>query len=155
MMRRKLFSLLLLAAISQGSYADDYTNFLLVKNDNTTTVLTAVGTKITFSGTNLVATSGSDAVTIPLTSMSYMVFSNASTGISQTQVAQGAVVSAYNGTISVRTDESASVLVCNSAGQIMGTARVEAGQTTAVASGLTSGVYIVKVNNESYKTVVR
>ncbi len=147
-----LFSLLVVG--TQVSHADDYSTFTLARQSGTTTSLTSVGTKIVFSDGNLVATSGNTTVTIDLTDMASMYFSSASTGISRT-TADGLGISTSGRNVVVTSGENGTASVVNLSGQLVGSATVSAGSAATIASNLAPGVYIVKVNQQTIKAVVK
>ena len=82
----------LFAAAGTMVYADEYAYIVFGSQDGTTSYLPATGTKIVFESGQMVATSGSESLTLTLTDLAYMAFTNdtGSTGISQlSTTAQG------------------------------------------------------------------
>ncbi len=152
---KRILLLLLLAAGIQQSHADDYSTFTLLRADNTATALTAVGTKIVFSGGSLVATSGDTTVSIALTDMQSMYFGSAANAISTIEAGSGLTVSTSGRSIVVTSAEGGKAVVASIAGQIVGNATITAGTTATVASNVTPGVYVIKVGQQTIKAIVR
>lgn len=80
---KKLFILTMLAALTLGARAAEYNYLVFTLNDGTTQSVSASNLNITFADGKLKATSGNNTVTIDLTSLAKMEFSNeGTTGIS-------------------------------------------------------------------------
>ena len=80
---KKLFILTLLAALTLGARAAEYNYLVFTLNDGTTQSVSATDLNITFANGKLTATSGGNTVTIALSDLTKMEFSNeGTTGIS-------------------------------------------------------------------------
>ena len=79
---KKLLILTMLAALTMGARAAEYNYLVFTLNDGTTQSVSATDLNITFANGNLTATSGSNTVTIALSNLTKMEFSNdGTTGI--------------------------------------------------------------------------
>ena len=76
---KKLFILTLLAALTLGARGAEYNYLVFTLNDGTTQSVSASNLNMTFADGKLKATSGSNTVTIDLSSLSKMEFSNEGT----------------------------------------------------------------------------
>ncbi len=83
---KKIILSTLLAAATLGSHAANYSYLVFTQSDGGTQSISTSDLNITFSDGNMTATSGSSTVTIALTSLSKMEFSdNGTTGIENVQ----------------------------------------------------------------------
>ncbi len=119
----------LLAALSLGSHAADYNYLVFTLSDGTTQSISSSNLNIDFSDGNLVATSGSSSVTIALTSLTKMEFSNETAGIESIEA-------------NVSMDEATEIYDLNGH-------RIPSGST------LTRGIYIIKNNGKAQKITVK
>ena len=125
-MKKRLLTMSLLAALSGQLLADDYSYMVFTLSDGTTQRISVAGLSMSISGGNLTATSGTDVLTLPLTSLKTMAFANgATTGIDATT-----------------TDD--------------GTEEIYDLQGHRVTrSQMRKGVYIIKTKNRTYKVNVK
>lgn len=118
----------LLLAGSLAAQATDYQYLTIEKNDGTAQSLTAVGLNITYTGTQLTATNGTETATFPLSEIRRMYFSNTkeTTGIETiiAEIAKDAEVYDLNG-------------------------------RRVLTSNLQKGVYIVKENGKPRKVTIK
>ena len=75
-MKKRLFILSLLSVLTFGMKAADYNYLVFTLTDGSTQSIAAMGTSISMSDGTLTATNGSTIVTIPLTNLAKMAFSN-------------------------------------------------------------------------------
>ncbi|MBQ4231536.1 MAG: hypothetical protein II671_08290 [Salinivirgaceae bacterium] len=131
--KRWIAAVVLAMAVPTAALADDGYDYLVFSlQDGTSQSVTAVGTSITFSGTNAVVSNGSTKFTLSLADLASMFFSSdaSTTGIS-TIDADG--TSADNG-------EATEIYTLNG---------------VRVDDMSKRGVYIVKKNGKTFKQVVR
>ncbi|MBR6962527.1 MAG: hypothetical protein IKH86_02750 [Prevotella sp.] len=131
--KRWIAAVVLAMAVPTAALADDGYDYLVFSlQDGTSQSVTAVGTSITFSGTNAVVSNGSTKFTLSLADLASMFFSSdaSATGIS-TIDADG--TSADNG-------EATEIYTLNG---------------VRVDDMSKRGVYIVKKNGKTFKQVVR
>ena len=131
--KRWIAAVVLAMAVPTAALADDGYDYLVFSlQDGTSQSVTAVGTSITFSGTNAVVSNGNTKFTLSLADLTSMFFSSdaSTTGIS-TIDADG--TSADNG-------EATEIYTLNG---------------VRVDDMSKRGVYIVKKNGKTFKQVVR
>ncbi len=131
--KRWIAAVVLAMAVPTAALADDGYDYLVFSlQDGTSQSVTAVGTSITFSGTNAVVSNGSTKFTLSLADLASMFFSSdaSATGIS-TIDADG--TSADNG-------EATEIYTLNG---------------VRVDDISKRGVYIVKKNGKTFKQVVK
>ena len=131
--KRWIAAVVLAMAVPTAALADDGYDYLVFSlQDGTSQSVTAVGTSITFSGTNAVVSNGSIEFTLSLADLTSMFFSSdaSTTGIS-TIDADG--TSADNG-------EATEIYTLNG---------------VRVDDMSKRGVYIVKKNGKTFKQVVK
>ena len=131
--KRWIAAVVLAMAVPTAALADDGYDYLVFSlQDGTSQSVTAVGTSITFSGTNAVVSNGSTKFTLSLADLASMFFSSdaSTTGIS-TIDAGG--TSADNG-------EATEIYTLNG---------------VRVDDMSKRGVYIVKKNGKTFKQVVK
>ena len=75
-MRKRLLLLSLFSVLTFGMKAADYDYLVFTLTDGTTQSIAATGTSISYSDGTLTATNGTSTVTIPLTSIAKMAFSD-------------------------------------------------------------------------------
>ena len=131
--KRWIAAVVLAMAVPTAALADDGYDYLVFSlQDGTSQSVTAVGTSITFSGTNAVVSNGSTKFTLSLADLASMFFSSdASTTDISTIDADG--TSADNG-------EATEIYTLNG---------------VRVDDMSKRGVYIVKKNGKTFKQVVR
>ena len=127
---KKLLILTMLAALTMGARAAEYNYLVFTLNDGTTQSVSATDLNITFANGNLTATSGSNTVTIALSSLTKMEFSNdGTTGIDRVS---------YDFTITDDTE----VYDLN-------------GRRLPSTATLSRGIYIIKSNGNTTKVQVK
>ncbi len=127
---KKIIILALLAIFTLGTQAADYNYLVFTQSDGSTKSISASDLNITFSDGNMIATSGSSTVTIALTSLTKMEFSNSGeTGIESIKT---------NFTI----DDATEIHDMN-------------GRRIPSGSALSRGVYIIKSNGKTQKIAVK
>ena len=129
-MKKLLLSALLLAAVAT-TRADSYSYLVFGTTDGSTAYLQATGTKIVFENGQMVAVSGSDSVTLTLTDLAYMAFTN-----DYTDTDGIAAVTADDG------DSPSQWFTLD-------------GRAVAHDAGLMPGIYLVKSNGKTIKAIVR
>lgn len=136
--------------------ADNYNYLMFQTTGGATTYLNATGTKIVFSNGQLVATSGTESATFNLSELSYMAFSatgGSTNSISNIRTGSYGIYAA-GGSIVVSSNGPQNVSICNVSGAIVAKGTTSGG-TTTFGGNLAAGVYIVKVNGETSKIVVK
>ena len=84
-MKKLLLIIGLLMALNANMRAADYNYLVFTMTDGTTQSIAVTGLQLSFTNGNLAATNGTETLTIPLTNMEKMAFSNdTTTGISFT-----------------------------------------------------------------------
>ncbi len=127
---KKIIILTLLAVFTLGIQAADYNYLVFTLSDGTTKSISSSSLNITFSDGNMTATSGSSTVTIALTSLTKMEFSNnGETGIETIKT---------NFTL----DDATEIYDMN-------------GRRIPSGSALSRGVYIIKSNGKTQKIAVQ
>ena len=131
---KKILMLSLLATLTAGMRAEDEGTAYLVftLTDGTTRSITTEGLKLSFADGDLTATNGANSLTIALTSLQKMVFSNDST----TRI-EGAETTGDDADEAVYYDLQGHKVNLN------------------VNVNVKKGVYIVKTKNRTYKTTVK
>ena len=131
-MKKIIIMACLMALTSITLQAADYQYLVFTLTDGTTQSITAQDLTLTFTGGNLTAQSGTESLTIPLTSLTKMAFSNdgSTTGIS-TISSDG-----------IQTDADAEVYDLN-------------GRRIPSNTTLRRGIYIIKRNGQTTKVQVK
>lgn len=132
-MRRFLLTMALTATAFGVVKADGYGFLTLEDSNGASQSVVAVGTRITFVDGNITATNGTSAVSMPLSKLARLYFSDTSTGI------EG--ISTDKGEAEVTTVSGVSV------GHFSTTEQMRA--------ALAKGVYIVRQNGKTFKIAVR
>lgn len=125
-MKKRFLTLSMLAALSGQLLADDYAYMVFTLSDGTTQRITVANLSLSFADGNLTAGNGTDVLTIPLTSLNKMAFSNGAT----------------TGVDAAMTDDGAEEIY-----DLKGH-RVTRAQ-------MRKGVYIIKTKTRTYKTTVK
>ena len=131
-MKKKIIMACLMALTSITLQAADYQYLVFTLTDGTTQSITAQDLTLTFTGGNLTAQSGTESLTIPLTSLTKMAFSNdgSTTGIS-TISSDG-----------IQNDTDAEVYDFD-------------GRRITTGTTLQRGIYIIKRNGQTTKVQVK
>ncbi len=128
-MKKLLLILSLLIGLASNMKAADYNYLVFTMTDGTTQSITVTGLQLSFTDGYLTATNGTETLTIPLTDMQKMAFSNdATTGI--------------NHTASLPSD-----------GDVMSYYTLDGRKLNGKPTY--KGVYIVKTNTKTYKVTVK
>ncbi|MDO4929960.1 MAG: hypothetical protein Q4E59_02380 [Bacteroidales bacterium] len=140
----KRITLLLLFALTAvlGTTAQSLSYLTFRTADGTEQSLTAVGLKLTFSDGQLVATGNDGTTTFSLTDLSSMFFSETVTGISNVSGASATKVRIVNGALKVTAPAGSTISV-----------RTTDGRQVNKDQYLPKGMYIVRVNNQSFKVL--
>lgn len=140
MKRITLFLLFALTAVL-GTTAQslDYLTFRTA--DGTEQSLTAVGLKLTFSDGQLVATGNGETTTFSLTDLSSMFFSQTATSIAGITDANATKVDIVNGQLKVTAPAGSRISIHSLDGR------------QANSNNLPKGVYLVRVNNQTFKVL--
>ncbi len=138
MNRLTLLALAALAALGAAAQSVDYITFR--QTDGTEQSLPAIGTKIVFTNGRLVATNGTATASADLTALDKMFFSAKPTGITTTTSGTAVRVTITGGHLNVSAPAGAVVTLHNADGRQLDT-----------AARLSAGLYIVRVNGQSYK----
>ncbi len=152
-MKKTLLSLALLTGWV-GAGATDYTTLAFRHTDGTVSYMAADGLDMAFSGGSLVATNTDASLTMQLSTLEAMYFSTTTTGISAA-TADGRRVRSGLGCIMVTGRAGDEVRVYDTAGTLRGKRTLSSSQPAAVTENLPSGVYIVRVGDETTKILVK
>lgn len=130
-MKKKIFILSILALLTTTLRAADYQYLVFTLTDGTTQSITATNLTLTFANGTLTATSGTSTLSLPLTNLSKMEFSNdgSTTGISTLKA-------------DVKLDEQTEVYDMN-------------GRRLPNSTQLQRGIYIIKNNGKTTKVQVK
>lgn len=142
----------MLLTASTTVMADDYAYLNVTQTDGGENSFTVSKiSKITFSPTNMIITL-SDGTTseLPLASLNKMFFTDESTGIASLTTS-GSQISLNDGTLHVNAPRGSVVSLYNMEGKMLRTVTAQGEDTQISVSGLTKGVYIVKVGNNAKK----
>lgn len=149
--RETLLAVALMASTAAGAANYGYLTFR--QSDGTLQSLTALGLQMKFQDGNLVATQGTETLTLDAASLAAMFFSeSATTGISSLQGTRSSV-KATTGGISVTAAAGSRVLVSSVGGVLM--ANLTASSTGTTEVQLPKGVYVVSVNGTTTKIIVK
>lgn len=149
--RETLLAVALMASTAAGAANYGYLTFR--QSDGTLQSLTALGLQMKFQDGNLVATQGTETLTLDAASLAAMFFSeSATTGISSLQGTRSSV-KATTGGISVTAAAGSRVLVSSVGGVLMANLTASSSGTTEVQ--LPKGVYVVNVNGTTTKIIVK
>ena len=117
------------------SHADDYPYLTFETQDGTTQSVAVSGLTLTSADGNLIATSGTETLTLALSDLTKMYFASEATSI----------------------DELTTKLPADGVAEVYTLAGVSLGQRTlnTLHSTLDAGVYIIKVNGQTLKVMVK
>ena len=117
------------------SHADDYPYLTFETQDGTTQSVAVSGLTLTIADGNLIATSGTETLTLALSDLTKMYFASEATSI----------------------DELTTKLPADGVAEVYTLAGVSLGQRTlnTLHSTLDAGVYIIKVNGQTLKVMVK
>ncbi len=129
---------LMLACGCISGYAQTYSYVNLVQADATVTQVDASDLEITFADGQLTATTNSGAVTIDLSSMDYLEFSDTeivsklTDGVSATEISESSVAEVYS---------------------VDGVRLAQGSSVAEALSNLRPGLYVVRQGSRTFKTV--
>jgi len=138
---KRYFSILLFAAATFLGAAGQSLSYLTFRlTDGTEQSIAAVGTKITFSDGQLIATNGAETATFTTADVQKMFFSATATGIATATDGQRISAAIVGGQLQVEAPAGTAVALYNAEGRrVSPTARLE------------KGLYIVRVGSETLK----
>ena len=142
---KTLFATLALALSTTSVSAQNYDFLTFQNNDNTTKSLSVDGLKITFENGNAIATVGGKSETFALDNLKKLYFTEKDvTGIKQVVSSDDQInVTAENGHLIISAPEGSHVAVYSLDGRRVGD------------ENLAKGVYVVRVNDRSFKIYVK
>lgn len=149
--RETLLAVALMAATAAG--AADYGYLTFRQSDGTLQSLTAMGLQMKFQDGKLVATQGTETLTLDAASLAAMYFSESATTGIKTLKQSGVSVKATDQGIAVSAAEGSRVLVSSVGGVLM--ADVSASSSGLAEVSLPKGVYVVSVNGAKTKIIVK
>lgn len=152
-MRTVLMAMLL--ALGGTATADDYAYLTIGQNTGDTEIALNNISKITFDEENMILNMADGSrQALPLSGLTKMFFSDGNTGIA-TVGNNSQAIRLVNGTIHVQAPLGSVVTLYNVSGQMVKRVAVGTDDTQINVSGMTRGVYIVKVGNETKKIMNR
>ena len=131
--------------IGFGAHAQSLDYLTIRTTNGVEKSVTAVGTEITFGDGNMYVKSGTDEITFNFNDLSAMFFAAEPTGLRN-------VISDQRGLADI--PAGSMVQVFNMAGKPVGTFRKQAGQQS-LKKRKKKGVYILKANGVTFKSLVR
>jgi len=154
MKRILVFTLLLFVAFV--ARADGYGYLILAQSGGERTAVEASGLVITFADGYLVAT-GADGKTtrLPLEGMSSMWFSETSSTAIKAVESDYCAVEAMDGSLMARAKSGTRYVVATPSGMVVSRGVLTGNGNQIIASGLTRGLYVVKIGQKNIKTQVR
>lgn len=151
---KTLFLTVLLWGLSMQMKADGYALLTIVQNGGSTVEYQMVDIqKFTFDNENMyLHLANGDKKTMPFSTLSYITVGSDITGISLIGK-EPAALEVKNGMLNVNMREDGTVILYDQAGKTVRRLKAKAGQNTFSMSGLTKGVYVVRVNGSSQKVM--
>jgi|GEM_PF-590363 hypothetical protein len=137
-MRKLLLVFLFLSGIMTVS-ADEFNYLTFARNDGTMKSISIDNLKLSFAGGNVVAATGDETLTMPLSDLAKMFF--AATAAEEGEVDGISELTETSGTVSVYT--------------VSGTFAGSFANASQAHSQLAKGLYVVKTNGRTYKMTVR
>ena len=128
-MKKKIILYSLLSLLASNLIAADYDYMVFTLKDGTTQSIPSMGLVLSFEDGNMKATNGSQTITIPLTSLDKMAFSDDTTGIETIENTQMTI------------DDNAEIF------DLQG--------RMVTKDQMQKGIYIIKTNNRTYKMLVK
>ncbi len=141
-MKRKTLILLLTLMPALGMMAQSLDYITFRTTNGTERSMTAVGTTITFKDGQITATNGADKATWSLNDLSTMFFSAQATSIESATI-QPVAVAIINGQLQVTAPAGSSVSVYTADGRLIS------------GNNLNKGIYIVRVNQQTFKVLAK
>lgn len=151
---KTLFLTVLLWGLSMQMKADGYALLTIVQNGGSTVEYQMVDIqKFTFDNENMyLHLTNGDKKTMPFSTLSYITVGSDITGISLIGK-EPVALEVKNGMLNVNMREDGTVILYDQAGKTVRRLKAKAGQNTFSMSGLTKGVYVVRVNGSSQKVM--
>ena len=151
---KTLFLTVLLWGVSMQMKADGYALLTIVQNGGSTVEYQMVDIqKFTFDNENMyLHLTNGDKKTMPFSTLSYITVGSDITGISLIGK-EPVALEVRNGMLNVNMREDGTVILYDQAGKTVRRLKAKAGQNTFSMSGLTKGVYVVRVNGSSQKVM--
>lgn len=153
-MKRIILSIAVLAAfcVSAGAQSLDYLTFRAA--DGTERSMSIDGLRITFADGQMLATNSVESFDTPLSALSLMFFAEAPTAIKGVNI--GASQPDYrNGFLSVSAPQGGTISLYTADGRLVSQHVKQADGTEQIPLNLLRGVYILNVNGETTKLMVR
>ncbi len=141
--------------LAMAIHAEQFTTFSFQKADGTVETLPAIGTKITFTNTVLNAANTGINASILLNNITFMCFGDPQNASSvEGTFASNIRLHAHNGTLQLLAPANQQVQVFNPTGQLLHQT-ITTGTQQTLASGLTSGLYLVQIGSQTLKTIIK
>ena len=155
-MKRKLLLAMLIGAFATMAKADNRVLKVLQTDGQVTTINLNDEPRTTYADGNLVITTSKTTITYPLEKVRRYTYETLTTGISmkpslKTEMSQNGETLTFRGLKSGET-----IMLYNTAGQVLRRINSEkGGETTVSVANMPAGVYLVKVNDVTYKITKR
>jgi hypothetical protein len=152
-MRALSFFIALFVATTIGAQRLDYLTFRL-QNGNEYSLNIASGATLTFSGNNLVGQAGDKQVTLALADLEALFFAPNATGIEETTTA---TVDAQfcNDALQVTAPAGTAIRVFNLEGRTLATLKKNTNGNERFSLPLSSGIYVVRVGQQTFKILAQ
>lgn len=152
---KKFLIITVLCGFALSASADDYNYLNFRLYDGTEQSLAANGLKITFSDGSLVATNNGTSTTLDLAQLSAMYFSqNDVSSVDGITIGQRNI-RVDNGSVYVAGNQGEEVRIFNISGVLCSRCQLSSDGEELVGESLAAGVYVVKVNNNATKIIVK
>lgn len=151
-MRKLIFSLIVavISAIGISAYGATTELYLtLTFKDGTEKSYPAEGIKITYEGDYMVIVSEGVTYQVLKADLDKMKFTTEPTGI--TSVKAGNSLTVENGVLTINVTKASTLKIYSTDGTEVLSRKVNAGETTVGIPQIPAGVYVVKVNNQTFK----
>ena len=151
---QSFFMCALLWGVNMQVKADGYALLTIVQNGGSTAEYQVADIqKFTFDNENVyLHLANGDKKTMPFSTLSHLTIGSDITGISLIRK-EHAALEVKNGMLNVNMREDGIVILYDQAGKTVRRLQAKAGQNTFSMSGLTKGVYVVRVNGSSQKVM--
>lgn len=139
MIKNLLLSLLLAAGATNAS-AQEYKYFTFQQQEGQMQSLSIENLKIVFDNGKLVATNNLESISIPLANMQTMYFNTEATGIENASTGHRLDVRIADGKLRTNAPEGSSIRVFSPDGKLI-----------PASANLSKGIYLVRINDRTYK----
>ncbi|MCD8203178.1 MAG: T9SS type A sorting domain-containing protein [Prevotella sp.] len=149
-------NLILLATVllcNVNLFAEEYDYFTFTRADGSEVTLPAIGLKITFNNGMITAINGQETQTVSLANINSMYFSNVA-GIRKILSSDNAI-NVSNHQLFVTSKKGADITVTNMLGMVVCRCVSTSDNEQAVGGWLPEGVYIVKIDDQTLKVMVK